>query len=66
MEGKNKMDDRIIKEVLSYAELSEEEQGKDKVQVMQAQAKVQAYVDGLVDVEKLCTQYGIQDSGRNR
>lgn len=51
---------------VSYAELSEEEQEKDRVQVMQAQAKVQAYVDGLVDVEKLCTQYGIQDSGRNR
>ncbi len=47
-----------------YAQLSREEQDKDKAQVGPAQAKVQAYLNGLVDVEKICEQYGIQETGK--
>ena len=45
-----------------YAELSEEEKVKDKVQLKPAVEKVQAYIDGLIDVDALCEQYGIPTS----
>lgn len=37
-----------------YEQLSQEEKDKDKAQIMPAQAKVQAYVDGLINVEEIC------------
>ena len=43
-----------------YDQLSKEEQDKDKAQVGPAQAKVQAYMSGLIDVASICDQYGIQ------
>lgn len=42
-----------------YAQLSTEEQDKDKAQLWPAQAKVQAYVNGLINVEEICAQYGL-------
>ena len=48
-----------------YAQLSKEEQDKDKAQINPACAKVQAYIDGLIDVEKICEQYGIQTPGKS-
>ena len=47
-----------------YDQLSKEEQDKDKAQVAPAQAKVQAYMAGLIDVASICEQYGIQTSGK--
>ena len=47
-----------------YEQLSKEEQDKDKAQVGPAQAKVQAYMSGLIDVASICEQYGIQSSGK--
>lgn len=47
-----------------YEQLSKEEQDKDKAQVGPAQAKVQAYLNGLIDVESICEQYGIQLSDK--
>lgn len=46
-----------------YAELSKEEQDKDKAQIGPAIQKVQDYVNGLIDIDELCDQYGIQDYG---
>ncbi len=45
-----------------YEQLSKEEQDKDKAQVGPAQAKVQAYIDGLINIEAICEQYGITTS----
>lgn len=45
-----------------YEQLSKEEQDKDKAQVGPAQAKVQAYIDGLINIEAICAQYGISTS----
>ena len=47
-----------------YEQLSSEEQDKDKAQVGPAQAKVQAYMDGVIDIETICEQYGIATSGK--
>lgn len=49
---------------VSYVQLSKEEQDKDKAQIGPAQAKVQAYMNGLIDVASICAQYGIQPSGK--
>ena len=45
-----------------YVQLSKEEQDKDKAQLGPAQAKVLAYISGLVNVEEICTQYNLQTS----
>ena len=42
-----------------YEQLSKEEQDKDKAQIGPAQAKVQAYMNGLINIEQICEQYGI-------
>ena len=42
-----------------YLELSEEEKAKDRAQLGPAQMKVQAYMNGLIDIESICNQYGI-------
>lgn len=49
-----------------YKKLSKEEQDKDKVQVEYACQKVQAYVDGLIDIESLCNIYSIKQSGKSK
>ena len=48
-----------------YAQLSKEEQDKDKAQLGPAQAKVQAYVDGLVNIEEICAQYNLSSSSKS-
>lgn len=45
-----------------YEELSKEEQDKDKAQIGPAQAKVQDYKDGLINIETICEQYNISNS----
>lgn len=45
-----------------YEQLSKEEQDKDKAQLWPAQAKVQAYIDGLLDIEQICVQYNLSTS----
>lgn len=42
-----------------YEQLSKEEQDKDKVQAVVAQKKVQAYINGLIDIKDICDKYGI-------
>lgn len=43
-----------------YAQLSKEAQDKDKAQVGPAVAKVQAYMNGLINVYELCQKFNIQ------
>ena len=40
-----------------YASLEEEEKAKDRVQLIPAQEKVNAYKNGLIDITALCAQY---------
>lgn len=47
-----------------YQQLSKEEQDKDKAQLGPAQAKVQAYINGLIDVDAICAQYNISTSSK--
>lgn len=47
-----------------YAQLSKEEQDKDKAQLGHAQAKVQAYVNGLINIEAICAQYNLPSSSK--
>ena len=47
-----------------YEQLSKEEQDKDKAQIGPAQAKVQAYINGLIDIDTICKQYNIQPAGK--
>ena len=49
-----------------FALLSQEEQDKDRAQLGPAQAKVQAYMDGKIDVEAICEQYGLPTSLRTK
>ena len=51
---------------VSYDQLSKEEQDKDKAQVGPAQAKVQAYMAGLIDINQICEQYGIAESNNRQ
>ena len=48
-----------------YSQLSVEEQNKDKAQVGPAVEKVKAYLAGLINVEELCEQYGIETSQKS-
>ena len=43
-----------------YEQLSKEEQDKDKVHIGPAQAKVQAYMNDMIDVVSICEKYRIQ------
>ena len=45
-----------------YEQLSREEQLKDLAQLPPAVKKVQAYLNGLIDIEQICSQYNIPDS----
>ena len=47
-----------------YSQLSKDEQDKDKAQLGPARAKVQAYIDGLIDIEEICYQYNLPTSGK--
>lgn len=47
-----------------YDQLSVEEQNKDKAQLGPAIAKVEAYVKGLINVDEICSQYGIESSSK--
>ena len=47
-----------------YVQLSKEEQNKDKAQLGPAQAKVQAYISGLINIEEICTQYNLPRSSK--
>lgn len=42
-----------------YADLSQEEKDKDKAQIQPAVEKVQAYMDGLINIEEICNKFGI-------
>ena len=44
-----------------YTELSPEEQKKDLAQITQAIKKVQAYVNGQINIDDICEQYNIED-----
>ena len=48
-----------------YAQLSKEEQDKDKAQLGPAYKKVQAYVDGLINIEEICEQYKLPTSSKH-
>lgn len=43
-----------------YSQLSKEEQEKDKIQIKQAVLKVLAFRNGMINIDALCEQYGIQ------
>lgn len=45
-----------------YAHLSKEEQDKDKAQLGPAHVKVQAYINGLIDIESICARYNLPTS----
>ena len=47
-----------------YEELSKEQQDKDKAQIGPAIEKVQDYVNGLINVEDICEQYGLHAHGK--
>lgn len=47
-----------------YDQLLVEEQDKDKAQLGLAIAKVEAYVKGLINVDEICSQYGIESSSK--
>lgn len=48
-----------------YEQLSKEEQDKDKAQLGPAQAKVQAYINRLINIEEICAQYNISTTHKN-
>lgn len=43
-----------------YNELSQEEKDKDIAQLLPVCNKVEAYKQGLINIEELCDKYGIQ------
>ena len=46
-----------------YEQLSKEEQDKDKAQLLPAIEKVKLYLEGNINIDQICEQYGInQDS----
>lgn len=45
-----------------YAQLSQEDKDKDKAQLGPAVAKVQAYVNGLINIEEICSQFNLPTS----
>ena len=49
-----------------YEQLSKEEQDKDKAQIGPAQKKVLDYMNGLIDIDVICEQYGISSSSKTR
>lgn len=49
-----------------YEQLTKEEQDKDKAQLGPAIEKVQAYMDGKINIEEICEQYGLSQNGKTR
>ena len=49
-----------------FAQLSKNEQDKDRAQLGPAQAKVQAYMAGKIDINAVCQQYGISTTSKAR
>ena len=49
-----------------YSELSQEEKDKDIAQLSPAIQKVQAYINGLINIEEICAKYGINPNGLKR
>ena len=49
---------------VSFSKLSKEEQDKDIAQLAPAVMKVQAYINGLIDIEEICAQYNLPVSGK--
>ena len=47
---------------VSYEDLSEDEKYKDKIQLDNAQEKVEEYAKDLIDIEELCTKYNLSIS----
>ena len=47
-----------------YAMLSLEEQNKDKAQIRPAQVKVNAYLNGLINIDEICAKYNISTTTR--
>ena len=47
---------------VSYEDLSEDEKYKDKIQLDNAQEKVEEYAKDLIDIEELCTKYNLEIS----
>lgn len=47
---------------VSYENLSEDEKLKDKIQLDNAQEKVEEYAKNLIDVEELCAKYNLEIS----
>ena len=47
---------------VSYEDLSEDEKLKDKIQLDNAQKKVEEYAKDLIDIEELCTKYNLEIS----
>ena len=45
---------------VSYEYLSKEEQDKDKIQIFYAQSKVNAYLNGIIEIDDICKQNSIQ------
>ena len=47
-----------------YAQLPKNEQDKDKVQLENAQIKVQEYINGFVNIEEICEKYNLPTSSK--
>ena len=47
---------------VSYEYLSKEEQDKDKIQIIYAQNKVNAYINGIIDIDDICKQNNISNN----
>ena len=48
-----------------FEQLSPEEAEKDRVQLLPAMNKVQAYIDGKIDINAICEQYGISSTRKS-
>ena len=49
-----------------FEQLSKEEQDKDRAQLGPAISKVQAYLEGKIDINTICEQYGLSNIGKTK
>lgn len=49
-----------------YEQLSKEEQDKDKAQLLPAIEKVKLYLEGNINIDQICEQYGINQDSMTR
>ena len=47
---------------VSYEYLSKEEQDKDRIQIIYAQSKVHAFINGIIDIDDICKQNNIPNN----